>query len=208
MYKTDQEDFWAGEFGREYIERNDSIEQLASNISFFAEVFRPCNKVQSIIEFGANIGMNIKAIKQLLPFAKISAIEINKKACEELDKIDMGGGGEIFNDSVLNVNLVCKYDFAFIKGVLIHLNPDELHNVYNRLYECVKLNGYIMIAEYYNPTPVMVEYRGYKDKLFKRDFAGELMDKYPSLELLDYGFTYRRKSLNDDMNWFLMKKNK
>lgn len=152
--------------------------------------------------------MNIKAIKQLLPFAKISAIEINKKACEELDKIDMGGGGEIFNDSVLNVNLVCKYDFAFIKGVLIHLNPDELHNVYNRLYECVKLNGYIMIAEYYNPTPVMVEYRGYKDKLFKRDFAGELMDKYPSLELLDYGFTYRRKSLNDDMNWFLMKKNK
>jgi spore coat polysaccharide biosynthesis protein SpsF len=65
-----------------------------------------------------------------------------------------------------------------------------------------------MVAEYYNPTPVVVEYRGHKDKLFKRDFAGELMDKYPNLELIDFGFTYHRKGWNDDINWFLMKKTK
>jgi spore coat polysaccharide biosynthesis protein SpsF len=103
--------------------------------------------------------------------------------------------------------LDCEYDFAFTKGVLIHINPNELENAYDLLYRCVKPNGYIMMAEYYNPTPVSVEYRGEKDKLFKRDFAGELMDRYFNLELIDYGFTYHRKSSNNDINWFLMKKN-
>jgi spore coat polysaccharide biosynthesis protein SpsF len=87
MYKTEQEKFWAGEFGNKYIDRNNSLEQLADNVSFFSDVFKHCHKVQSVIEFGANIGMNIKAIRQLMPFAKISAIEINKKACEELKKL-------------------------------------------------------------------------------------------------------------------------
>ena len=33
---------------------------------------------------------------------------------------------------------------------------------------------------------------GHSDKLFKRDFAGELMDKYTDLILKDYGFAYKR----------------
>jgi spore coat polysaccharide biosynthesis protein SpsF len=205
MYRTEQEKFWAGEFGDEYIDRNNSLEQLADNISFFSDVFKHCHKIQSLIEFGANIGMNIKAIHQLLPFSKISAVEINEKACLELKKIDIGG--DIFNESILNIKLDCEYDFAFTKGVLIHVDSNKLENVYERLYRCVKPDGYIMTAEYYSPTPVSIEYRGEKDKLFKRDFAGELMDRYTDLELIDYGFTYHRNSLNDDMNWFLMKKN-
>jgi spore coat polysaccharide biosynthesis protein SpsF len=95
---------------------------------------------------------------------------------------------------------------VLIKGVLIHINPDELQNVYQKLYNASK--RYIVIVEYYNPTPLEINYRGYHDKLFKRDFAGEMMDKYNDLILIDYGFTYYRDNnfIFDDMNWFLLEK--
>ena len=67
---------------------------------------------------------------------------------------------------------------------------------------------YICIVEYYNPTPVSVSYRGHDDRLFKRDFAGEMMDKYNDLRLVNYGFVYHR-DLNfplDDLTWFLLEK--
>jgi spore coat polysaccharide biosynthesis protein SpsF len=38
-FKTEQEIFWAGEFGTEYIQRNQGSALLASNLHFFP---RPC----------------------------------------------------------------------------------------------------------------------------------------------------------------------
>jgi hypothetical protein len=34
-FKTEQEAFWAGQFGTDYISRNKSLEQQASAINFF-----------------------------------------------------------------------------------------------------------------------------------------------------------------------------
>jgi len=83
-----------------------------------------------------------------------------------------------------------------------------LNDVYTRLYNFS--DKYICIAEYYNPTPVKISYRGHDNRLFKRDFAGELMNKYPDLELVDYGFHYHKDPVfpQDDITWFLMKKTK
>jgi len=69
---------------------------------------------------------------------------------------------------------------------------------------------YILIAEYYSTKPTEIIYRNYKNVLFKRDFAGEMLDQYSDLTLIDYGFVYRRDNLfpDDDINWFLLKKNK
>jgi pseudaminic acid biosynthesis-associated methylase len=112
----------------------------------------------------------------------------------------------IYNQSILEFNILSQWDMVFTKGVLIHINPNELQCVYQKMYDASK--RYILVAEYYNPTPVEVAYRGYGSKLFKRDFAGEIMDKYPDLSLVDYGFTYHRDNsfAHDDVNWFLMKK--
>ena len=54
---------------------------------------------------------------------------------------------------------------------------------------------------------VTVNYRGNSDRLFKRDFAGELMDRYP-LRLIAYGFSYHRDNYfpQDDSTWFLLEK--
>ncbi|MGE5403941.1 MAG: pseudaminic acid biosynthesis-associated methylase, partial [Candidatus Saccharibacteria bacterium] len=66
----------------------------------------------------------------------------------------------------------------------------------------------IIVAEYYNPTPVEIQYRGHANKLFKRDFAGEMMDKYTDLKLVKYGFAYHRDPNfpQDDITWMLLEK--
>ena len=67
---------------------------------------------------------------------------------------------------------------------------------------------YILVSEYYNPKPTEITYRQHKGKLFKRDFAGDMLDKFPDLNLIDYGFVYHRDPNfpQDDMTWFLMEK--
>jgi len=44
--------------------------------------------------------------------------------------------------------------------------------------------------------------------LFKRDFAGEMLERFADLKLLDYGFVYRRDPNfpQDDITWFLLEK--
>ncbi|MHB2153624.1 pseudaminic acid biosynthesis-associated methylase [Calditrichota bacterium GD2] len=138
-----------------------------------------------------------------MPDASFSAVEINKLAYDELKKLEWL---KTYNESILTFNSNEEYDLIFTKGVLIHINPDYLEEVYNKLYKYSK--KYILVAEYYNPVPIEVKYRGYSGKLFKRDFAGELLNKYPDLKLVDYGFSYHLDPNfpQDDLNWFLISK--
>lgn len=203
MFKTDQESFWAGEFGNEYINRNCSKEILSSSLNMFAKVFDSTQKVESVLEFGPNIGINLQAIRQLKPGIVLAGVEINSKAAEILNET---GFVSVFNKSILEFETDRKYDFVFTRGVLIHINPQELKKVYAKMYEYS--NKYILVAEYYNPSPVAIPYRGESDKLFKRDFAGEILDMYSDLELVSYGFEYHRDNNypQDDITWFLLRK--
>lgn len=203
QYTTEQEQFWAGNFGDEYVSRNQNNQLIASNTALFSSILQKTRGIQSVIEFGSNIGNNLHAISTLLPYADLSAIEINSSAVEYLKKIDRLS---VYHQSILEFTPDRTRDFVFIKGVLIHINPDELKNVYQKLYETS--SRYICLTEYYNPTPVEINYRGHSEKLFKRDFAGEMMDLYPELELIDYGFVYHRDPIFplDDSTWFLLEK--
>lgn len=204
MYKTDQEKFWANEFGTEYIERNQGEQLLASNLNFFSKALQQAGRIESCIEFGANIGMNLKALQLLYPSIKLNAIEINENAANILGNFI--GRDNVYNGSIFEHTEESKVQLSLIKGVLIHINPNMLQKVYEQLYNCSE--KFILIAEYYNPTPVALNYRGHEDRLFKRDFAGEFLDKYKDTELIDYGFSYRRDPAfpQDDITWFLIKK--
>lgn len=204
VYKTDQELFWAGEFGTGYIQRNQGDELLASNINFFSHALRRTMGVTSCIEFGANIGMNLRALKLLYPQQQQFGIEINIDASEELAQAIPSE--HIFRQSILEFDEDRQWDLVLIKGVLIHINPDELKNVYDKLVAAT--SRYLLVAEYYNPVPVEIPYRGHADRLYKRDFAGEIMDRNADLKLVDYGFAYHRDTNfpQDDISWFLLEK--
>ncbi len=202
---TEQEKFWASDFGDGYIERNRSDQLLASNLQFFSRVLRSVQSVRSCLELGANIGMNLKALKLLFPDCNLSAVEINKAAAREL-QIQVPNA-DVFNGAIQDFKTdEPSHDLVITKGVLIHLNPDTLPEVYQLIYRSSK--RYILLAEYYSPVPVDIPYRGHRNKLFKRDFAGEMLEEFNGLRLIDYGFAYRRDPVfpQDDINWFLLEK--
>lgn len=203
-FRTEQEDFWAGAFGADYIQRNRGDALLASNLDFFAKALRGTRGVRSCVEFGANIGMNLRAIRLLYPGIDAFGIEINPVAAQQLSELITPAN--VFCGSILDFQAVQTRDLALIKGVLIHVNPDALPDVYAKLVAAT--HRYLLVAEYYNPSPVAISYRGHSDRLFKRDFAGEIMDRYAQMQLLDYGFAYRRDPNfpQDDITWFLMEK--
>jgi len=203
-YQTEQENFWAGDFGDAYIERNSGPELLACNLDFFASALRHARQPATCLEFGANIGMNLRALKLLHPRQEQFGIEINAQAVRQL--AECIPPQNVIQQSILEYQPGRTFDLVLIKGVLIHIHPDVLPAVYDNLRQSV--GRYLLVAEYYNPTPVALEYRGHTNKLFKRDFAGEIMDRHPDLHLIDYGFAYRRDPnfAQGDVTWFLMEK--
>ncbi len=204
QFRTEQEAFWAGEFGNAYVQRSQGELLVAANIDLFSKALRVARRIESCIEFGANVGLNLRALKALYPLMEQHAIEINADAVAHLQQVVPPAN--INHGSILEFEPSRVFDLVLIKGVLIHINPEQLPAVYDKLYRSA--GKYIIVCEYYNPTPVAVTYRGHEDRLFKRDFAGEIMDRYPDVKLLDYGFVYQRDSKfpQDDGTWFLMEK--
>lgn len=201
---NDQEQFWIGDFGDSYIERNRNIScMLPKYITQWARMLR-CMMPSplSAIEFGCNVGLNLMALHALCPEMDREAVEINQKASEAAAQ----AGGVVHNLSLLDFIPARKYELSFTCGVLIHIAPQDLPKAYDVLYQAS--SRYILINEYYNPHPVEVTYRGHAGKLFKRDFAGEMLDRYHDLRLCDYGFFYHRDTLSssDDTTWFVMEK--
>lgn len=203
-HATEQETFWEGAFGDEYVDRNQGSQLVASKTAFFSKVLARAHSVNSVLELGSNIGLNLVALRHLLPAAQLSAVEINQKAASELkSKLP---DVNLHVKSILEFQPDATWDLVFTKGVMIHINPEKLANVYELLHRAS--SRYILVSEYYSPKPTEITYRGHTGKLFKRDFAGEMLDKFPDLHLVDYGFVYHRDPHfpQDDSTWFLMEK--
>ena len=202
-YKTEQENFWAGSFGTSYIQRNIEDSLLRANIAFFTRVLSRTGPLNSAIELGANVGMNIRALNILLPKAELHAVEINEEAAAQLAA---SCRATVHPGTLLGFMPEFPLELAFTKGVLIHIAPEALTQAYDALH--ASSSRFVLIAEYYNPSPISIPYRGNDERLFKRDFAGEMLDRFPDLALLDYGFLYHRDPHfpQDDITWFLMEK--
>jgi len=195
---TEQERFWQGEFGDQYVDRNDGEVHVANVTAFFAQALRRAGRIDSVLELGTNRGLNLRALNRLFPEATLQGVELNAKARDIAQAL---GIADIFDYPVQQ-----PVDLAFTRGVLIYLPPELLPQAYAKLHEASR--RHVLIAEYYSPSPVEISYRGHAGKLFKRDFAGEMLDLYPDLQLVDYGFVYRRdvNFPTDDINWFLLEK--
>ena len=197
---TDQAKFWEGDFGDEYIGRNRPEALHSSNVHLFSRILTSTTgEVNSVLELGANIGVNFLALRQLLPDMNYTGVEINTAASRKLHK----RGVDVFNSAIEDFDSESQWDLVFTKGVLIHLNPESLASTYEKM---VRLSSrYILVAEYFNPSPVAINYRGEAERLFKRDFAGEMLDTFEGLVLRDYGFAYSRGPFpQDNISWFLM----
>ena len=206
-YNTEQESFWAGQFGDDYTNRNQGAKIERSNLLFWSSIIKQTGVLNSCFELGSNRGLNLEAIKVLMPDCQTSGLEINSYAADECSS----KGHNIYKGSILSPpdslkEYLNSFQLSFISGVLIHINPDSLSAAYDLLYNLS--SKYILMSEYFNPVPVEVSYRGHSERLFKRDFAREFWAKFPNLELVDYGFVWSEDPLapKDNLTWFLFRK--
>jgi pseudaminic acid biosynthesis-associated methylase len=198
-------EFWKGEFGDSYIRRNNSQALLESNKIFFEQIFEHTLDIHTYLEIGANIGMNVRAINAIRPDLVGTAIEPNHTAHSQLSEVTRTPR-EAINASIQEFETSQRWDLVFTKGVLIHVTPDDLVGVYKKMASLA--SRYVVIAEYYNPSPVSLNYRGHADRLFKRDFAGEFLSTNPEFKLREYRFVYKGDPIapQDDITWFLMER--
>lgn len=160
------------------------------------------NGIDNILECGSNIGRNIRFLESVVPDSRKSIIELSEPAYQRVTSICTLEHS--FNGSILESNLpIDNFNMVFSMGVLIHISPQNLlENMFS--YS----NKYILIGEYFSRSPVMIEYQGQINKLFKQDF-GKLFIENFNVSLVDYGFLWGHefdKAGFDDITWWLFKK--
>ncbi|MCW5771392.1 MAG: methyltransferase domain-containing protein, partial [Rhodospirillaceae bacterium] len=198
--------FWRGTFGDAYVDRNAAdSEALGNRRAMWRRIFSPlAQPPRSILEVGANIGLNLRALAALVS-SELYALEPNAKARAILAASGAVPPQRILDGTAAAIPLADgAVDMAFTSGVLIHIAPQDLADSCRELHRVA--GRYIVCAEYFNPTPVEIEYRGHSGYLFKRDFGAFWLDSFDDLELVDYGFFWKRATGLDDLTWWLFRK--
>jgi spore coat polysaccharide biosynthesis protein SpsF len=205
---SETEKFWEGDFGDSYTQRNQSDRLIFNNVVLFRKALSPTffATPTRVIEFGANVGLNIAALRQINAYAhcEFTGVEVNALAASKL----CDAGVKTFQMSMLEPEEPWGggYDLVLSKGLLIHVPPQQLARAYGALYRASR--RFIFLAEYHNPVPVEVEYRGHAGKLWKRDFAADMLDMFPGLEVRNVGFAWSRDPVapQDDLVYTLFEK--
>mgnify|MGYP001153583582 CR=1 FL=1 len=206
--ETEQGAFWRGAFGDAYSERNASTaERVTMRERMWRRVLAAVMDAPpaSVLEVGANVGVNLQALARLLPGAALSALEPNATA-----RATLAGSGVVpperihdaFGDAIPLPDRAVE--MAFTCGVLIHVAPDRLLDTYRELYRVA--SRWLVTIEYFSDRAEEVLYRGHAGKLFKRDFGAVWLDHFPGVELVDYGFFWKPATGLDNLTWWLFRK--
>lgn len=201
----EQEQFWEKEYALEYIEKNSNFDNGLGVEAWKIMLKYTKGDFIEYLECGCNIGRNIKQIELAFPTAKPSIIEISKPAFDYVTS--QYSFTKACNSRILDANLKKNYfDLVFTIGVLIHINPERLLDHMEKMFNFS--NRYILIGEYFNRTPISIEYQGQKEKLFKRDFGKLFLENF-KVKLVDYGFLWGHiydAAGFDDITWWLFEK--
>lgn len=202
--RNEQENFWAETYAEDYIRKNRGFDQ-EGGVEGWRRMLAKAGPTPRILELGCNIGRNVGFLDTLRPEASKSIIEISKPAFDFVT--DHYRLEETFNGPILQSDFAHEsFDLVFTIGVLIHVSPDDLLPTMGKMHDYSR--RYVLMGEYFNRTPVMLEYQGKANKLFKRDFGKLFLENY-DVEVVDYGFLWGHEfdaAGFDDITWWLFKK--
>ena len=214
MQHTQQEEFWSGDFGREYTDRNSrplaewnefyrsiyGTTKLEINAEFLGDLPRDAR----ILEVGCNTGMQLVGL-QAAGFERLYGIELQAYAVEKAR--DFVRGVNILQGSGFDLPFKDGYfDLVCTNGVLIHIAPADLPRIMSEMVRCS--GRYIMGYEYYAPETTAINYRGNEGFLWKADFAQLFLDNFPELRLVKqqlYSYVNDAERGNQDVVYLLEK---
>ncbi len=204
---THQIKAWAGQFGDEYVDRNEYADwKMGPGTEAFRRILGGL-KMQSVLEVGSSIGLNLLFINEVLKGSiKLYAVEPNRKAFDELMSQKRVRLEKAWNCDGFQLPLDdSSVDIVFTAGVLIHIAPADLSRITDEIVRVAR--KYVLCIEYFSHEPVEIPYRGKKELLFKRDFGSFYLDRFPNLKCARYGFLWQREiSIFDNLTWWLFEK--
>jgi pseudaminic acid biosynthesis-associated methylase len=202
---NEQEKFWATEYADEYLRKNSKFDFERGVKAWRTMLRNATTPISSLLECGSNIGRNIGFLEEVLPEASKSIIELSPVAFKEVTsryKFDQAFNGPIRASTFTPAS----FDLVYTCGVLIHIHPDDLLENMKKMFEYSK--KYVLIGEYFNRTPVSLEYQGKSNLLFKRDFGKLFLENF-DVHVVDYGFLWGHEydcAGFDDITWWLFQK--
>ena len=187
--KTQQIDFWSGNFGQDYTNRN-TMNHEAWNQQYVEKygVSRPdmnheflwgLPKNLRILEVGCNTGQQIQALRQY-GFENVTGIELQLYAAKWAR--DRAYGIPVIQGSGLEIPFKTgSFELVFTSGVLIHIASDNLPIIMEEMYRCT--SRFIWGFEYYSDSLTEINYRGNAGFLWKGDYASMFIQNFPDLTL-------------------------
>jgi len=152
-------------------------------------------KIDKILDFGANYGFDTNVFKSLFPNSKISLYDIDENVMFYLSKIN-----NIFFDSSLDLvdkkkfNFLTKqencYDLIFSNAVLMYLNKKEVINILKKFMFMSK--KYIVLHE----LEISKKYKNDLDAIYYlHDFTKILYSINPKIKI------HKKKTLKPGKPW-------
>lgn len=191
------EEFWRGEFGRSYTERNRvDWERRKPFWRFIIDK----TDLRSALEVGCNVGWNLRSLSsQLLtsPRPTLFGIDINEDAVEQAKEAGLSVGCM----SALDLRETPMFDLVFTVGVLIHIPTSQLHEVMTKIVRTSR--RYVLAVEYADEKEVEIEYRGHSGKLWCRPFGKMYEDM--GLKMVETGFLDKDQGFDQCTYWLLEK---
>ena len=204
---NDVVDIWRGRFGDDYTARNVATpEYMQACVMMWTRILAALSSdsPRSAVEIGCNIGINLHALRKISDM-ELYGIEPNDRARQLAVESGALPPAKALNGHGAAIPLADGVaDMAFTSGVLIHVDPKLLPAVADEMHRVSR--KYIVLAEYFSVEPEERAYRGHSGLLFKRDFGGFFLDRFPDLTLVDYGFFWRRATGLDNLTWWALHK--
>jgi len=167
---SDTKEFWAGDFGNEYTNRN-RVDWRA-RIPFWDRIMQ-ITGIRSAFEVGCNAGWNLSAIKHANHGYNVysEGCEINYTAAFQAN----AAGVNVRHGDLNTCDINNEFELVFTAGVLIHTPPDEIVSLMRAIIDASC--DYVLAIEYEAKREEEVEYRGHAGKLWKRPYGNmyELM---------------------------------
>lgn len=187
---TEQMEKWAGQFGKEYTDRNalslDDMEALyqrnygITRTELNAQFLDGIDHSIRILEVGSNVGNQLLCL-QRMGFGNLYGIELQGYAVE-LSK-SRTRGINIIEGSAFDIPYKDRYfDLVFTSGLLIHIGPSDIGRAMKEIHRCTQ--EYIWGLEYYATKYTEIAYREQRNLLWKADFARLYLDLFCDLELV------------------------
>jgi pseudaminic acid biosynthesis-associated methylase len=155
---NEQQQFWAGEFGDEYVRRNQV--DWRARIPFWSRVIE-ITGARSAHEVGCNCGWNLSAIQRVDPHINQSGNDVNWTAIAQAQSAGLL--------ALHGENAISNAELVFTAGVLIHVAPADLKPLMQKIVDASY--RYVLAVEYESEQEEEVEYRGHTGKLWRRPFG-------------------------------------